>query len=754
VTLAAPRPDSSALRDTAILLSTTVLGLAASIGTQSCLAWFLAPAGRGAFAVCVTFASVVAVVFGLATDRAVQYHLIAREFTVGRSLAIGAATALAASTVAVAIGWALIDTPHPFFGKAEPGSFRLALLLIPLMSLFTLLGLLLAGVGRFLAMGLLGLVVTGASLVLTLVLVGLLGLGVQGALWAFILANGVGVGLRARAVWRSGAGIERPRAGDFGRVLAYGVRFYVARLGNVVNVQVGTIVMAWVGNPVEVGLFAAAWALIGRVMVVPDSVSTVLQPRVGPDVAGRPALVAAASRVTLAVVGCGLALLLATSGIVVPILLSEAFAGAVPLLWLLAPGIWLKSASRPMTAYFIGVNRPGVASLSTAVELATNVVGMPLLYQSAGLLGAAGATAGAQVLGALVLVVAFRAGSGLKLGETWRPRGSDFVPFASHARQLWSRTRSARAGDVDTARRFHRSELLADRVVKHRPPELIRVEAEKTARAAAIGAATGLFRVPSVLAADASGGTLVTERVAGIRPLHGLLRRGIDADRLVVDAARALAAIHARLALPDPMRHRLREEWSTPESAEVVLHGDYNTFNLFVGASGELVVTDWEMSFLAHSVHDNAPSEIPTTGPRWFDLAWFVTSLFRRTWLGIGRIRAAPARADAFLSGYFEAAGPEARGEGFSRYFARVVDLLEAAEAARGASGLEWIRRPRRELVCYRALRSYAASLESRPASSGATSGAGEDSPSGSSGCATRGASSDPAFGGRVKRPN
>ena len=44
---------------------------------------------------------------------------------------------------------------------------------------------------------------------------------------------------------------------------------------------------------------------------------------------------------------------------------------AVLLLWLMAPGILFKSASKPLTSYFIGVNRPGIVSLSTGVELAS-----------------------------------------------------------------------------------------------------------------------------------------------------------------------------------------------------------------------------------------------------------------------------------------------------------------------------------------------------------------------------------------------
>jgi O-antigen/teichoic acid export membrane protein len=203
--------------------------------------------------------------------------------------------------------------------------------------------------------------------------------------------------------------------------------------------------MAWLGEPVEIGLFAATSVLIGGVMLIPNSISTALQPRVGPDANGRPELVAAASRLSFATVGAGLAVLLATSGIVVPLLLSEAFAGAVPLLWLMAPGQWVKSATKPMTSFFIGVNRPGLVSLATGVELVASLVLMPLLYRRAGLAGAAAAATAAYTLSSLVLVVAFRTVSGMGLCQTWRLRRADLLRFLGLGRRFWPKGRPDRA---------------------------------------------------------------------------------------------------------------------------------------------------------------------------------------------------------------------------------------------------------------------------------------------------------------------
>lgn len=716
MTAAATRPASSASRDTAIVLSTTVLSLVGSLGTQSCLAWFLEPAGRGAFAVCVTFASVAAVVFGLAADRAAQYHLIARDFSAGQATTIAYVATLASAALAAAFGWLLIGSPHPFFAKADPGAFRLSLLLIPLLGLSTALTLLLGGMGRFAAMGGLNLLSTVANLALTIVGVGLLGLGVEGALWALVLAQALTVLLQTRAIWRFGGGFAWPRLADFGRVASYGLRYYVARLGNVVNLQIGLIVMAWVAPQEEIGLFAAASVLISRVMVIPDSISTALQPRVGPAVDGQPDLVAAAARVSLASVAGALAVLLAASAWIVPILLSQAFAGAVILLWLMAPGLWLKAATKPITSYFIGLNRPGVVSLSTGVELVGNVVALPLLYRRFGLAGAAAATSVACALASLVLVVAFRTVSGMALGQTWVPRLSDFSRLLDRRRWLGGGTPPASplAPTGDDPARFRRIELLPDRVVKYRRPKLIAVEVEKTTRGAAIGAATGLFRVPSVLEADVSNGWMAIERIDGLTPLHERLQRGRAGEPLLAQVGAALAAIHDGLELPSDMRRPLPARWAAPEArVDVALHGDFNTRNLFVQRdTGALVVTDWETSFVTDERLDPAPREIPTIGPRYFDLAWFIASVFGRTWYGLGRVAEAQACAEAFLRGYFREAGPAARPEGFPRYLARFADPLEVAEAARSGPWLDRVCHPRSRIrVSCGALRDLAGAL-------------------------------------------
>lgn len=266
------------------------------------------------------------------------------------------------------------------------------------------------------------------------------------------------------------------------------------------------------------------------------------------------------------------------------------------------------------------------------------------------------------------------------------------------------------------SRPFPNVELLPDRVRKRRPAAMIAVEAEKTARAAAIASETKLFRVPEVLAADAELGVLDTERIPDLIPVREFLLRERDADALMRTIGLALAAIHERLVLPEAMRVPLPQPFAAPELGpeDVVVHGDFNTLNLFVRRStGELVITDWEVSFRTHRLANPALHEVATMGPRYYDVGWFVVSLFLRTWFGLGRIFDAPGRAEQFLGSYFSAAGPDVRPQRFPAY----LDTLAAArrEIERKLDPpAPRLRQPRTPAPWYRSVHALAASLAAR----------------------------------------
>lgn len=205
--------------------------------------------------------------------------------------------------------------------------------------------------------------------------------------------------------------------------------------------------------------------------------------------------------------------------------------------------------------------------------------------------------------------------------------------------------------------RHRRPRFQKDTVAKIAPPDVMRVEIEKTRRAFDIARDCGLFRVPRVLDYDQATGTATFERIAGIRPFFSVGHK----SRPTIDRiGRSLAVIHRHLSLPDEMVVPLPTEFALA-GTEVFLHGDFNGANVCINArSDEIVILDWQMT----SRHGGRA----TFGSRFFDLIWFVNfMLWKPTLSYLIRDPVAPV-ATAFIQSYFEEARLSYDAETLVRY--------------------------------------------------------------------------------------
>jgi len=264
--------------------------------------------------------------------------------------------------------------------------------------------------------------------------------GVEGAMVAGIASNvlimaAVLVLLR----WKHGLGWVTPSLRGLYEMFHYGVRYYAGKLSNEVNFQVGTIIVAMFAVREEVGLFAVAATLTTRVMVIPDTLVTVLLPRAAGDGGRQPQLIAQSARVVGLVCGVVLAVIVVFATPIVSLLFSPAFLPAVPLVRILAAGVLLRCAAKVFVPYLLGVDRPGVASLAVALGTAVNLGLLWVLMPAIGLAGAAVAMAGSYVVSSILLTAAFHRLSGLGLWETWRLRRSDLAPLGRALRRATGR---------------------------------------------------------------------------------------------------------------------------------------------------------------------------------------------------------------------------------------------------------------------------------------------------------------------------
>ena len=430
-------PATTGGQDVAVVLATQAGLIIAGLAMQSVLAYTLLPEGRGSYAVCVMFGGLFGGLFSPGADRGAQYFVMKRRMSVSEGVAVALTICLIGAVLAVAVALPLIWSDLAFFQKADRASFLMALPLIPLTSFSTSMQLQLAGLRRFARLAFCSLFQTITNVALLLALVGVLGLGVRGALVAAGSGSLVMITLIVLDLRRDfGLKLAMPSGSACRRVIRYGVQYYVARVGQLVDVQIGGLFLAVVAGRAEIGLFAVASAFLQRVFIISNSVSSALLPRVAGDEGGRPGLVACCGRITAGATGVALAGLVALSVPMTRLLLSEAFLPAVRLIRIMAPGVLVYSGANVLMAYFRGVNRPGVCSWVVWAGLSANLGTVALLYPHVGVAAAAWGMTVGWVCRSAMLGIVYSGATGMNAIATWLPRRDD-------AKLLWDAARTA-----------------------------------------------------------------------------------------------------------------------------------------------------------------------------------------------------------------------------------------------------------------------------------------------------------------------
>ena len=407
-----PSSDTAGGQDVALVFLTRVWILAGGVAMQSLLAYTLLPTGRGSFAVCILFTSLFAVLFAPGVDAGAQYFVMTKKIRLSQGISVSLSICVLGSGFAAALAIPLIHSEIEFFQKAEKDSFYLALLLIPLTTFSSAVQHQLAGLRRFRRLASFAVIEVTSEVIAMVGLVLGLGLGVNGALAASAVGHLVKITACLRELHRKhGLSWEMPTRIAFTNVLRYGLKYYVARFGWTMNVGgVGGLLLGIIADRTDVAFFAAGSGLMRRLLMIPNSISIPLLPRVSGDPIGRIELVSFCVRTTAWIIGLVLAVLLVISTPLVRIFLSERFLPIVPLIWIMAPGMLVYGGASVLLAYFRGTNRPEVCSWHISIMIGTNVLTAVLLYPQYGVAAAAwGMTVGLVCSSALLYVIYLRA---------------------------------------------------------------------------------------------------------------------------------------------------------------------------------------------------------------------------------------------------------------------------------------------------------------------------------------------------------
>ncbi len=442
-------PNTTGGQDAAVALATQIGLMVFGLLVQGMLAWMLLPEGRGSYAVCLVFASLFVLLFTPGAEQGAQYFLAARQLSVSQAVSSALAIALAGGGAAIALAIPLIGSGIPFFQKAAAAEFRLAAMLVPLIAFSAAIEHLLLAVRRFARVGIFVLLRAAGQGLAIVLLVWVLGLGIFGALLSFAAAQLVMAALCVRDLRRHcGLSLGIPTRAALARILGYGLKFHVARVGQGIELHLGILVLGLIGRPADIGLFAAASALMAGLTHFSSAVGNALLPRIADN--EQPLLVARCVRVVGAVTAVALAALLALSTPVVRLVFSDAFLPAVPLLWILGPGILAAACMGIFMTHFRGIDRPEICSWAVGVGLLGNLGVLLVLYPLLGVRGAAWAMTVGMTFRLLLLAVSFRRTTRMGWRSVWMPQRSDALFFEKAARSLLGskRPKSRRGGDA------------------------------------------------------------------------------------------------------------------------------------------------------------------------------------------------------------------------------------------------------------------------------------------------------------------
>jgi O-antigen/teichoic acid export membrane protein len=373
--------------DTFLVFATNAFTLGATIALQSLLARWLGTEGRGDYAILLLFGTSFGVFFTAGVDRASQYFSMSNRMPIWRALTTATLILVLGSTLSSLAAVPLIAGDVPFFNQLPDSTFYLALPLIPVSGMLTLFQLHAAGRCQFWTLAFAAVIQVGSNLALLILFLPILGWGASGA----ILAYAASAVVTTTYLGRSLARLERPlwqlKLSDAVEIMSYGLKYYVARVGNLIDLGMGTLLLSLVAPRADVGIYSAASALALKVLLPAESIETAALPRFAVQ-QNALELVAKCFRLSAVVTCLGVLLLCLLAPIVIPLLFSSAFVAGVGLVWAMALGLALQGGTKIVMAYYRATNRPGICSLSVWMGLCANCVAFFALYDRVGLLAA------------------------------------------------------------------------------------------------------------------------------------------------------------------------------------------------------------------------------------------------------------------------------------------------------------------------------------------------------------------------------
>lgn len=418
---------SKSLENITYVFGAKFLTIFFGVATQSCLAWFLTMEGRGQYATCLIFSTLLSMFCMIGTDMAGVYFVSSKKFSLSEGIAYSGVLGVSGTIVAICLGWIFIHIPSAFISGVPMFSFYLALaMILPMLFCVTFVSLLTA-MQEFKWYSVFVLGQSIIQLLLTLLFVWWLRLGVNGALYAMMLSSTL-ICISVLVLFKLKYDLSFPslRWEKLKEMLHYGLRYYIGKISNSVNFKISTVILAFMIGKAELALYSVASQLVVKILMIPDVLRTVLIPKASVDANGKRELVSNCAR--LMVILCGMIFLFIAvfAEPIVLVLFSSKYLEAIPLIRILCLGTFVRCVCKTLEPYFLGIDRPGIASISVLASTIVNILFLYFFLPRLGIIAAALGATLSYFISSAILLFSFSFYSKQKIFDIFRYRKTDF----------------------------------------------------------------------------------------------------------------------------------------------------------------------------------------------------------------------------------------------------------------------------------------------------------------------------------------
>jgi O-antigen/teichoic acid export membrane protein len=382
--------NRSSIHNLTILLSSQVVVMILGLLAQVIVARFLLPDGRGIYAICIMFASMMSVITYMGNEYGIRYLLLKNNINIQQAFRYLLLTVSIALSFSIVIFYLVKNLNIEFLQRGTEQQFILALLLgfTQVICVQTNVFLTIAGKFRDASKISVGL----EFLKLLFVIIALLLISsVEAALIAAILSNILIIFVYIYKYELLIRAQPSMNIADMLFIYRYGFKSWFLTLSNFSNIHIGTLVLSFYVSTEKLGIYSIAFALVSRVQVIPDAINRVMVPRLaseGDAVRERYFVLSTFMILFFLCLGI-LCFLILFSDDLVYVLFGSNYLEAVPLIKFLFVGFAFKILSKPFEAYFNEIlGEPSVIAKIHLLTLVLLIFLMNLLIPEYELMGA------------------------------------------------------------------------------------------------------------------------------------------------------------------------------------------------------------------------------------------------------------------------------------------------------------------------------------------------------------------------------